>query len=288
MRPDALISMPGAMLQHGPASDRVYLMKLTGIDAARIIRFMERLAAAKGYSKLFAKVPGAAEGRFAAQGFRVEARVPAMYRGQEDGCFMAKYPDPSRSRITDPLRVRTVLDAALRQPPRASVPTLPEGWACRPMTADHVRDMAAVYRRVFETYPFPIHDPDYLRSTMRESVRYFGVLDDQGCVAALASAEMDTAGKNAEMTDFATLEDCRGKGLASLLLARMERDMAQVGIRTAFTIARAHATGMNIVFARQGYAFAGTLPNNTQIKGDLESMNVWHKRIDLTNHTQTV
>jgi beta-lysine N6-acetyltransferase len=63
-----------------------------------------------------------------------------------------------------------------------------------------------------------------------------------GLLTALASAEMDCGAGNAEMTDFAT--------------------------------ARAHATGMNIVFARQGYAIAGTLPNNTQINGDLESMNV--------------
>ena len=34
---------------------------------------------------------------------------------------------------------------------------------------------------------------------------------------------------------------------------------------------------MNITFARQGYAFSGTLYNNTNISGNLESMNVWHK-----------
>ncbi|NCD26150.1 MAG: putative beta-lysine N-acetyltransferase [Deltaproteobacteria bacterium] len=288
MRPDTLISMPGATLQHGPASDRVYLMKLSSVDATRIIRFMDRLATANGYSKLFAKVPGAAESRFTAKGFRVEARVPAMYGGREDGCFMAKYPDQKRSRIADPQRVRNVLDTALRQEPRSSSPTPPPGWTCRRMAEADVDDMATLYRLVFETYPFPIHDPDYLRSTMRASVRYFGMLDDQGRVVALASAEMDTDGKNAEMTDFATQEDCRGKGLASALLARMERDMAQAGIRTAFTIARAHATGMNVVFSRQGYTFAGTLPNNTQIKGDLESMNVWYKYLDTDDKTQTV
>jgi beta-lysine N6-acetyltransferase len=34
---------------------------------------------------------------------------------------------------------------------------------------------------------------------------------------------------------------------------------------------------MNKTFAALGYRYGGTLVNNTQICGDLESMNVWHK-----------
>jgi hypothetical protein len=34
---------------------------------------------------------------------------------------------------------------------------------------------------------------------------------------------------------------------------------------------------MNVTFARCGYRFAGTLINNTQISGRIESMNVWYK-----------
>ena len=120
---------------------------------------------------------------------------------------------------------------------------------------------------------------------MKSHVRNFEISDDRGRLTALASAEMDCSAGNVEMTDFATLAECRGKGLASILLAHMEKEMAKAGIDTAYTIARAHATGMNIVFARQGYAFAGTLPNNTQIKGDLESMNVWYKHLKARRKT---
>ena len=120
----------------------------------------------------------------------------------------------------------------------------------KPVDADA---MAGLYRQVFETYPFPIHDPEYLRSTMDSHVRYFGIRDEAGRLTALASAEMDCSAGNVEMTDFATLAECRGKGLASILLAHMEKEMAKAGIDTAYTIARAHATGMNIVFARQGF-----------------------------------
>jgi putative beta-lysine N-acetyltransferase len=288
MQHDSMIRMTGALIQHGPASDRVYLMKLSTSDVPRIIRFMEDLALDKGYSKLFAKVPGPAEGWFHARGFRVEARVPGMFAGGKDGCFMAKYPKRERSRIRDPKRVEEVLRAAGRQAGRMSPQALPAAWKMKALGPDDTPAMARTFRDVFETYPFPIHDPEYLRSTMDAHVRYFGVYDGGGRLVALSSAEMDPAGSNAEMTDFATLEPFRGRGLAGMLLARMEKDMGRAGIRTAYTIARAHATGMNIVFARQGYAFAGTLPNNTQIKGDLESMNVWHKHLASGDRTQTV
>jgi putative beta-lysine N-acetyltransferase len=138
--------------------------------------------------------------------------------------------------------------------------------------------MAAVYARVFESYPFPIHDPAYLLETMDNDVRYQGVFQDDRLIA-LASAEIDVRGGNAEMTDFATLPDARGQGLAGLLLCGLESMLAEAGIATAYTIARATSFGMNITFAKNGYEYAGTLVNNTHIAGGLESMNVWYKRL---------
>ena len=284
MQPDSMIRMTGALLQHGPSSDRVYLMKLASPDVPRIIRFMEQLASTNGYSKLFAKVPGQAEGWFRAQGFKVEARVPGMFNGSQDGCFMAKYPKRERSVISSPKLVQKVLDTAREQSVHSGR-SLPKGWKINVMKSGDTQAMASLYCRVFETYPFPIHDPEYLRSTMDSHVRYFGIRDDAGSLTALASAEMDCSAGNVEMTDFATLEEARRKGLAGILLAHMEKEMAKIGISAAYTIARAHATGMNIVFARQGYSFAGTLPNNTQIKGDLESMNVWYKHLETRRKT---
>lgn len=51
--------------------------------------------------------------------------------------------------------------------------------------------------------------------------------------------------------------------------------------QTCFTIARSEETGMNVVFAKRGYAFGGTLWNNTEIDGAKESMNIWFKRLSL-------
>ena len=56
----------------------------------------------------------------------------------------------------------------------------------------------------------------------------------------------------------------------------METTMNDHGIHTQYTIARALSAGMNITFAKAGYRYAGTLVNNTDISGTIESMNVWY------------
>jgi hypothetical protein len=55
----------------------------------------------------------------------------------------------------------------------------------------------------------------------------------------------------------------------------MEKYIKELGLKTAYTIARALSYGMNITFAKMGYTYSGTLVNNTNISGRLESMNVW-------------
>ena len=123
---------------------------------------------------------------------------------------------------------------------------------------------------------FPIHDADYLIETMADHIIYYGIWDGSDLLA-LASAEMDRQHAYAEMTDFATRPDCRGRGFAQALLGVLEQAAAAEEISTAYTIARAYSAGMNITFAKNGYQFSGTLTNNTHISGELESMNVWHK-----------
>ena len=142
--------------------------------------------------------------------------------------------------------------------------------------------MASVYREVFATYPFPIHDPAFLRAAMKSNTTFFGVWEGEA-LAALSSAEVDGSTCSAELTDFATLPEYRGHGFALHLLQKMEEVMQSRGIRSVFTIARAYSFGMNITFARNGYRFGGTLTNNTNISGSLESMNVWFKLLPDTS-----
>ncbi len=86
--------------------------------------------------------------------------------------------------------------------------------------------MSKVYREVFPSYPFPIHDPEYLRETMKRHIDYFIVRHGQNIIA-LSSAEMDQQSKNVEMTDFATLPQYRKQGIAQKLLHEMERNIKE-------------------------------------------------------------
>lgn len=270
-----------SVIQHGKFNDRVYLMKLDPTDLPEILGHLNGLAEQHHYSKIFAKVPRSAQPDFEAEGYLVEAQIPRFYDNRDDVVFFGKYFAAARGQEQKPELVRKVLHAAEGKKGRGGKTPLREPFVSRAAKAEDVDAMAEVYRQVFATYPFPIHDPEYLQRTMEENVAYFAIWHGDRMVA-LSSAEMDVAGRNAEMTDFATLPDYRGKGLANYLLAGMENTLEKHGISTAYTIARAYSYGMNITFARQDYSFSGTLTNNTNISGGLESMNVWYKPVKKT------
>ncbi|MBN2644863.1 MAG: putative beta-lysine N-acetyltransferase [Desulfuromonadaceae bacterium] len=271
-----------SLIQHGTSSDRIYLMKLAREDFPAIISQLDSLASHHGYGKIFIKVPAWARPSFEQQGYVVEAQVPGFYNGCDDAFFMARYGDPHRRVDPDASRVAEVLQVAQQKKNTSSHICCDPTLTCRPAGPKDCPRMARLYREVFASYPFPIHDSGYLASTMAQQVRYAGIWQDDELVA-LASAEMDCRDQNAEMTDFATLPSMRGRGLAHQLLHRLEQQAAGEGITTFYTIARATSFGMNITFAQCGYIFAGTLIRNTQISGGLESMNVWYKHAKPTD-----
>jgi len=275
---DAVCRYGGSIYQHGPHNDRIYLMKLSPDDVPDIIHFFDKLSQEKGYSKIFAKVPASVSTGFLGNGYRVEARIPGLYRGREDGFFMARYLTERRGQESGMDRIRDIVRKSVQGAEGCRPRALPEGYslhACRPEDAEAI---AALYGRVFASYPFPIESPDYIRATMQDHFRYFSVRKD-GEIVAVSSAEINFQDGNVEMTDFATDHRHSCLNLAGHLLALMEGEMKEQGIRVAFTIARALSIPISITFARAGYHYAGTLLNNTNICGSFESMNVWYKTL---------
>ncbi|WP_051434669.1 putative beta-lysine N-acetyltransferase [Desulfonatronum lacustre] len=283
---DKLERIGASLVQHGPLNARAYLMHLAPPEEPTIVPTLEKLARAHGYTKIFAKVPEGAAARFTKAGYAAEAVVPGLYNGREAGVFMGRYFADWRREPANPHALRDVLSVARNKAAQAgtsaasasrpaSSPSLPRDARIVPLGPDQAEDMAKVYRAVFDSYPFPIFDPAYLRNSMTGTTRFYGVLI-QDRLAALASAEVDPETGSAEMTDFATLPEFRGRKLAGILLAHMTERMRDLGLSTLYTIARAESYAMNVTFARAGYVFGGTLPNNTHIGGGLESMNVWH------------
>ncbi len=276
---DRIDGLGDTVYQHGPFNDRIYVMKTTPADCPELLPYLEKLAANRRYGKVIAKCPAGCQEAFEDWGAACEARIPTYYGEGGDALFMARYFDEHRALERYPDEVAENLEIA-----RAKADQQPSRHAgdwdqeAMPAGEDDVNVMGDVYQLVFPTYPFPIHDPTYLRQAMQNDVLFFKLTKD-GRIGALASSEMDLTVSAVEMTDFATLPEYRGRGAAQSLLWAMENAMRERGIRTAFTIARAYSTGMNVTFAKHGYVFGGTLTMNTNIGGKIESMNIWSKSL---------
>jgi len=277
-----------SLIQHGEHNKRVYLMKLDPADVDKITSLLTGLARGYGYTKIFCKVPDWAAPRFFADGYVMEGMVPGFYAGTATACFMSKFLNSDRLLGMEDQQMKDY-SKLLEEYAGIKVQSEgPEGLSdIERLTANDAEEITSVFKEVFISYPFPIHDPEYIRKTMNENIIYFG-MKKGGKLIAVSSAEIDFEGRNVEMTDFATLPEARGRGMAGTLLQKMEYEMNEEGILTFYTIARLNSFPMNRTFLRRGYQYAGTLINNTNIAGDIESMNVLYKQnYERTNNRES-
>jgi len=267
----------GSIIQHGKLNNRIYLIKLGAKEGPGILDSLRQLASEMAYTKIFCKVPEWAVPLFIADGYMTEAIIPGFYHGSDAAFFMAKYLDSDRLMDLENGSFGE-LSELLKSPPGEVRLTSKGKFNIKQLEAENAGDISELYRRVFLSYPFPIHNPEYILKTMKENVRYFGV-SKKGKLVAVASAEIDQEGENAEMTDFATTPESRGQKLGQALLAEMEKEMEVQRIKTLYTIARLRSIPMNRVFLKHRYQYAGTLLSNTNISGSIESMNVYYKHL---------
>lgn len=277
--PEIIEKIGNSVIQHGPENSRVYLMKADRDDMPDLVGKIEKLAKEKSYGKIFAKVPLKFKPFFQDADYQTEAMVKDFYYGTEEAVFLAKF--LSNQRMLEPGADEISANLALAMSKvKSQAHTDVKGFRIKKAQPPDAENISDVFKKIFETYPFPVHDAGYIKDTMRTHICYFCAVESGSeKIVAVSSAEIDAEAKNVEMTDFATLHDYRGNGLAAALLARMASEMAALGIKKAYTIARALSAGVNIIFAAAGYEYAGTLINNTNICGKIESMNVWHKSL---------
>ena len=268
----------GSLIQHGPHSSRIYLMRLDTKDTRGLITRLDAMALEKGYGKIFAKIPEPEWHVFKSAGYVKEAVVPKFFEGRTDGYFISKYFNAKRKSEPNEKNQLSLIGQAgngLSSPSYRIGRAMRDVVLCTPADA---AEMSAIYQKVFKSYPFPIHRPSYLKRMMSEDVFYY-CIRIEGKIAALAAADVDYTHKNTEMTDFATMPEWRSVGLADMLLVHMDAKARTLGIQTAYTIARMASAGINLVFIKNGYHYSGLLKNNTQIGGGIESMTVWYKHL---------
>lgn len=274
---DKIEKIGNSTIQHGKSNNRVFLLKYDPADNHKVLPELDRLAKEGGYSKIVTKIQTADLPGFILNGYKVEAYIPKFYNGKTDCVMASKFFDKKRGKSPEKL-LKTFSRLIDSVHGKRKVMAL-NGFKLKKLDEADAVPIAELLKRVFETYPFPVHNPEYILKTMRsQSAVYFGIWDNEKLIG-VSTAETDFDNKNAEMTDFAVLPEYRGKNLASHLLEFMEREMKNEGIKTVYTIARLAEPGMNKTFLKAGYKYSGTLVNNTNIAGSIESMNIFYKHL---------
>lgn len=277
--PDTIVRIgQGSILQHGMLNDRIYLMKLVQGDIVTVFNNIESLLARYDYSKVFCIVPAQVAPLFLAQKFILEAHIPGFYNRKEGAFFISKFLKSERQLSDYPNSHLEMLYQLIQNRIDVKSCLLSTDYTIRKLGINDIPKIASLYADTFKSYPFPIYDPTYIAETMGRHVEYFGAFKKDE-LAALASVDIDFNAKNAEMTDFATHKAHAGHNLSCSLLEMMEYEMQLQGINTLYTIARTASVPMNKTFLRLSFKYAGTLINNTNIAGSIESMNVFYKHI---------
>lgn len=273
---DEIENVDGSIIQHGPFSDRIYVMHLASGDPSRLISKLDQMANLHGYGKIFAKIPAEYCQEFFSADYLKEAEIPGFFNGKTDCFFVSKFFKNRQKTNEDFSKLYSL--SGKDNTRSAGYISVTNNYNIEVCTSADVQELSLLYRQVFPSYPFPISDPSYLSRMMTENVTYYGIRAEDSIIAA-AAIETDHHAQSAEMTDFATLPEWRGKGIAESLLRHMGTITEGSHIKTAYTIARASSYGMNAVFWKCGYIYSGLLINNTQISGSIQSMSVWYRQV---------
>lgn len=253
-------------------SERIWVTDYEAGDPAALRDYLKQLAISEGLGKIILPVRPEDANRLQGDGFKLEGIIDGYFQFA-DGHFLAAFPRVERSRSLALSRQRKML-AEIRSRKSFRPVKIPPGFTlCRAGSRD-ISAMAALFRRVFVTYPAPVYDPGYLAGAM-EKGDLFMVFYHGRRLVSVAAAEFDSRRQRAELTNCATDPAFRGLGLMTLLLQQIERACLDAQTRCLYSLARASSFGMNMVFHRLGYRFGGTLINNCHIAGDFEDMNIW-------------
>lgn len=261
-----------------PYNKRMRMDDIRGNMAEALIRF-EELAGEMKAEKLIIKGRKEQFPFLLEKGYQCEGMIDQYFLGS-DGYFFCKYLTNERrmseffEKEDDIVKNVQLLERSVDYIPP------PVEYKLKLIEKGDAINLAKLYKTVFEIYPTPLHDPEYIRKTIDEGTIYFAFIHE-GEIVSAASAEVNDHYKNAELTDCATLPEHRKYGLMKILLQKLEEQLLEQGIYCSYSIARALSFGMNAALHQLGYIYRGRLVNNCYIFDKIEDMNVWVK--DLSN-----
>jgi putative beta-lysine N-acetyltransferase len=257
-------------------NQRLRVLNYRATDVSQLVMALRKLADANGFDKIIVMASHDDWQAFLRFGYVLEA-VLEYYHGGEDAFVVSKF--RSQERLSSPnlmdetLVIEQITSHEVGARARKAVP---EGYSVRLARRDDIFSLLGLYQEIFDSYPSPLKHASYLEHIFQKE-SLFAVCVHEGIVVAAASAELMPIKRAAELTDCATREEARGKGLMSHLLMRLEEELCRRAYVCAYTMARGRSYGMNSVFYQLGYEYTGRLLNNCDIYGAYEDMNIWVK-----------
>jgi putative beta-lysine N-acetyltransferase len=244
-------------------------------NTAYLIEKAEELALEHQAEKLIFKVRSEQLFSFVEYGFQTEAVADRYFLGS-DAYFCTKYYSASRRQNDQWVTEDQLLKRVCKDKSPSNSIVLPQEYQLERVDEKSSGELAALYQKVFQIYPTPLYDPEYVKKTMNDGTIYYVFKHNKKIVSA-ASAEVNQFYKNAELTDCATLPEHRKYGLMKMLLRALEQNLMTQGVFCCYSIARSLSYGMNTALYQLGYKYRGRLLNNCFIYDKLEDMNMWVK-----------
>ncbi len=236
------------------------------------LKRIKTLAAKAGMGKIIACAPPSYQEMFLGQGFEAEGKIKGFFAGEDAlcySCFVAverKLSTASYNGIFPAGSSWDMVQPADKRPPCS--------YVIRSAVEADIPDMISLFRSVFETYPSPVFDAEYLRANIKTNRVFYKVAVHNNIIIGIASAEKDQAHLNAEITDCVTNPQYRGQGILSELISELEEYLDSEGFICLYTLCRAKQAAVNKAFFRLGYSFSGRLIKNCNICGSFEDMNI--------------
>lgn len=276
---DTIEQIEGAWLQHGDTHNRVYLIQNEQNNWKELIPKMKNLATEKNYKKILGRVPEEAKDTFESNGYRVEAKIPRLYNGEKAGYFLADYLEKERGSCSEQElktieSVKTIALAANNSREDSHF-DLPSNLNVRRLDQNDLYSMVHLHKKAIKSYPFPINKTDYLLEMVKKNYKFYGLFQKEELLVS-AILKIREKESNVEIVDFVTHPNYNGQNLSYYLVQEIKKDIKQSDYKTIYSFVRATSYGLNITFSKHGFSLGGTLRNNTVIRDNMESMNVWY------------
>jgi beta-lysine N6-acetyltransferase len=238
-------------------------------------KWVDEIATQNKFDKIIIKSRHDDLSKWLKLGFIYEGEFTGYYNGAS-AVSMCKYFNNERRNSSYWVEEDKIIKDVLGMSQSSISIPMPKEYTLRMADEQDAKELADLYGQVFEVYPTPMNDPEYVLK-MIKSETLFAVITYQNRIVSAASADINAVYHNAELTDCATLIEHRKFGLMKHLIHQLEQELFKRNIYCSYSIARALSFGMNAVFHQRGYVYKGRLANNCKIFDKFEDMNIWVK-----------